>query len=315
MSVRIVYYDKQLKKNKYKTVSIKKFDNDETKARQYLENWKVEKLKEIKDIMEQNKTTEEIKEIKEEIKEIQAEAGRAVARAIEEIKEEPQTESQTELQTEPQTQEKINCKMPLSKFKLELSEETGNTIAIFGSSKSGKTTQLLEIIKKHYDKKDYITLLIAENKHSKIYSNLGPNIIKMSFLDEELIKGLHKINKKLKNKYKFCIIFDDIILMKNSTMIMSLICTMRNAHFSSILLFQSVQMLAKTNRQNINGCIFKRQNNNEAIELIMKNYLGGFVPFYGLSMDDKIKLYREATKDYKFIYLNNLSDEIFFCNK
>jgi hypothetical protein len=74
-------------------------------------------------------------------------------------------------------------------------------------------------------------------------------------------------------------------------------------------------MLAKTNRQNINNCIFKRQNNSEAIELIMKNYLGGYPPFYGLSMEEKINIYRDATKDYNFIYLNNLSDEIFFCNK
>lgn len=293
---RIFYWNKDKKKNVYKTVNIKNFDNDEEKAQAYLNQWKTEQLR-LQDERELKKLQDKVNNIEEEIKE------------IEETKQE-ETEPE-----EAKPEETEEPKIKRCKFKLELSEETGNTVAIFGSSRSGKTTQLKEIVKKHFSGPDYITILIAENIHAKIYNDFDKKIIKMDRFDEDLIKGLHKVNKKLKNKYKFCIIFDDIILLKNSALIMSLICTMRNAHFSSILLFQSVQMLAKTNRQNINACIFKRQNNNEAIELLMKNYLGGYPPFYGLPMEDKIKLYRQATDDYNFIYLNNLSDEIYFCNK
>ena len=293
--MRVFYWNKDKKKNVYKTVNIKNFDNDEEKAMEFLNQWKTEQLR-LQDERELKKLQDKVNNIEDE---------------IEEIKEEPEQEQEPEVKAEETKEPEIKrCK-----FKLELSDETGNTIALFGSSRSGKTTQLKEIIKKHYSGGDFITLLIAENIHAKIYQDIDKKIIKMDRFDEDLIKGLHKVNKKLKNKYKFCIIFDDIILLKNSSLIMSLICTMRNANFSSILLFQSVQMLAKTNRQNINACIFKRQNNAEAIELLMKNYLGGYEPFYGLSMEDKIKIYRKATEDYNFIYLNNLSDEIFFCNK
>lgn len=292
--LRVFYWNKDKKKNVYKTVNKKNFDNDEDKAMAFLNQWKTEQLR-LQDERELQKLQNKVNNIEEEIKEIE------------------ETEQKEEKPEQEKKEEKPEIKR--CKFKLELSDETGNTIAIFGSSKSGKTTQLKEIIKKHFSGGDFITILIAENIHAKIYQDIDKKIIKMDRFDEDLIKGLHKVNKKLKNKYKFCIIFDDIILLKNSSLIMSLICTMRNASFSSILLYQSVQMLAKTNRQNINACIMKRQNNAEAIELLMRNYLGGYEPFYGLSMEDKIKLYREATEDYNFIYLNNLSDEIYFCNK
>ncbi len=316
-SVRTFYYDKKHKKNRYKQVSLSKFGGDESKAKEFLENWRQSQLRkqneaEITDVKEE--LEEEIADVKEELEEEIAEIKEELNR--ENLKEEIADTVETEL-----NQTVLACDLTTDKsykihyvpFRLELSEQTGTTTAIFGSSKSGKTVQLMKIIKKYYDKPDFITILIAENIHSKSYKDLSKKILRMSYFDETLIKNLHRINKRTKNRYKFCIIFDDIILHKNNSAIMSLILTMRNANFSSVLLFQSVTLLAKTNRQNINNAIFKRQNNNEAIEIVMKDYLGGYEPFYGKSMDDKIRLYREATNDYKFIYLNALSDQISFC--
>ena len=306
MSVRSSFWDKKNKRSVYKSVRLDdpQFEGDREKAIQFLKQWKEENEKEQKLWKEEQK-----KNKKNDLKQEQKEESKSEP-PKEESKEESKPEPPKE---EPKPEQPKEDEMKMTPFKLEIPAETGQTLLICGSSKSGKTTQLLEIIEKYYDNKDYITILIAENIHSKVYSGLSKNILKMNYFDEELLRGLHRVNRKLKNKYKFCIIFDDVILHKNSSMIMSLVCTMRNAMFSTVLLFQSIQMLAKTNRQNINGCIMKRQNNAEAIELIMRDYLGGYKPFYGKSMEQKINLYRKATSEYKFIYLNNLSDEIFFC--
>lgn len=291
-SLRVHYWSKSKKKNCYKSCAISKFNGDREATRQYLEDWKNERLAEEEEVKEEVK-----EELKEEIKE--------------EIKEEVKEEIKEEIKEEVEVVETPK-KIKKTKFKLELAPDTGTTTAIYGSSKSGKTYQLIKILKDYYGGSDIITLLIAENIHSKIYDDVPNRVIKMDYFDSDLIKKLHNVNKKCKNKYKFCIVLDDMILMKNNTDIMSLILTMRNANFSTVLLFQSIQSLAKTNRQNLNNVIFRRQNNMEAIELAMKNYLGGYKPFYGLPMEDKINIYREATADYGFIYLNALSDDITF---
>ena len=43
-SIRVFYWDKIKKKNIYKQAALKKFEGDEQKAREYLENWKKEQL-------------------------------------------------------------------------------------------------------------------------------------------------------------------------------------------------------------------------------------------------------------------------------
>jgi hypothetical protein len=44
----------------------------------------------------------------------------------------------------------------------------------------------------------------------------------------------------------------------------------------------------------------------------MKFFLGSYEPFYKLHMEDKIRLYKEVTKDYGFVYLNALDGIVTF---
>lgn len=277
--LRSYYYDKERKRNVYKQVSISRFDGDEMKAKEYLDNWRQSCL--------DRQAEKQAQKIADEEKEVETTQENIVTNNNPEIYQEP--------------------------FKLNLAKDTGSTICIYGSSKSGKTWQMKEILKKFLDKPDTICILVAENIHSKTYKDIPKRVLKMSYFDEILIKQLHRLNKKTKNRYKFCLIMDDMILHKNSSMMMSMICTFRNANISSCFLFQACQMMSKINRGNLNHIIFRKQNNNEQIEICIRDYLGGYHPFYGKSMDHKIKLYRDATSNYNFIYLNALDDKLYFC--
>lgn len=201
---------------------------------------------------------------------------------------------------------------PVTKFKLNIEplKETGCSTVIFGSSKSGKTTQLKQILKKHYDNNNCITILIADSVHANVYRDLSKKIIKTDKFDRELIQGLHKIQKKTDNKYHFVIVLDDMILDKNDPELLRLILTLRNSKISTVCLLQSPTLLSKNARFNGNNFIFRRTNNAENTEQILDMFLGGFPPFYGLSKAEQVKLYRDLTTDYGYIYLDALNDTV-----
>ena len=196
------------------------------------------------------------------------------------------------------------------KLNIEPLSDTGCSTVIFGSSKSGKSTQMLDLVKKHYDNNKCICIVIADSVHANIYRGLSNRIIKTDKFDRELIQGLHKIQKKTNNKYHFCIVLDDMILDKNDPELLRLILTLRNSKISTVCLLQSPTLLSKNARFNGNNFIFRRTNNQENTEQILDKFLGGYKPFYGLSKPEQVKLYRDLTVDYGCIYLDALIDVV-----
>ena len=201
-------------------------------------------------------------------------------------------------------------------FNLELPdlEEAGCSTVLFGSSKSGKTTLMKDIIKLPEIKDaDNIKFLLSPNVHAKIYKDIDKKIIKLDHWDDRLVSALHKIQKKTKNKYIFTIIIDDCILNKNSGKIMELFLTLRNSKISTIMLLQSTTLLNRNSRFNVNNFVFKKCNNDEAIRQNMDFFLGSYDPFKGLPMEEKMSLYREITNNYGFIYLDALNGSLTLC--
>ena len=88
---------------------------------------------------------------------------------------------------------------------------------------------------------------------------------------------------------------------------------MRNAKISTIILLQSIKLLSKSGRFNGNNFIFRHMNNSESVEEVLKLFLSGYGPFYKISTEDKIKLYKQITSDYSFIYLDALNDNYSIC--
>lgn len=299
-SIRIFYWDKIKKKNIYKQAALKKFDGDEQKAREYLENWKKEQLERVNKELNIDKNIEEIKEDIEEIKE-----------EIVNIQEpqQPETPTEPEPEQEPPTDKKEYEYTP---FKLQMDDMkyTGTSTVIFGASKSGKTYLMKKILKQHYKKPDTIVIMMAENAHAAIYRDLDKKIIKCDRFYPELIKALHKINRKTSNKYNFVVVLDDIVTDKANPQLLKMFLSYRNSRISTIMLLQSLSLLSKNSRFNGNNFIFKKCNSQQYIDDVMALFLNGYGCFANKKHHEQTQLFRDITQNYGFIYLDALNDSI-----
>lgn len=294
-TARLVYWSKTKKKNIHKSVALKKFGGDKEKAMKFLNEWKEEQIKKEQTSKPEDKITPTTINEKKQPESAILETVKVPEVIAEDKKPMPE--------------------IPFTKFELEspdLKKDAFSTV-IYGSSKAGKTTQAMEIIDKYFGESFVIVLVFSPNIHSPVYKPLkGDKYIKLDRWDDQIIRDIHKIQKKTKNKYTFLIVIDDCILEKLSPQILQLLLVLRNSKINTLLNLQSVTLLSRNGRNNGNNFIFKHFNNDEVIEDAMKYFLGSYEPFYGLKMEQKIKLYKEAVKDYGFVYLNALDGIVTF---
>lgn len=292
--VRVSYFSKKENKKKWLQTKVERHGSAE-KAKQYLED-KKESLLKLDDPPSDKE--EDIESIETE-KKSRADSGNLIERPI---------ESSPHL-------DQIVQSLKYSDFNLDLDPETGGSITIFGSSKSYKTYLLKRIIKQYFSE-DCIVLLCAQNIHAPIYNDLPSTVITMDHYSPLLVKVMTMINKKCKNKYRFLVILDDIIDEKSEHKLEQLYLTLRNSRMSVIVCLQNVQLLKKTSRGNSNIVIFRKFNQDAAIEgYAMKEYLKNFPPFKDLKMDDKITLYRQITNKHDFFVLDVLNNTLILCKE
>jgi hypothetical protein len=292
--IKTSYWSRIKKKSITKQVNTKKFGGDEVKAREFLENWKIQERQKEEETMAGNnqpkKTEEEIEVKKEELNNEVPESSVSASTGV--------TIHKT----------KFNLDIPV------LTEDGGSTV-LFGNSKGGKTTILKNLVSRYYDNKNVITILFAQNAHAKIYKSLPKSVIKTDYFDPELIHAMHRIQRKTNNKYAFVILMDDMIMEKNDPMLMQMLLTLRNSKISTVILLQDLKLMSRAGRHNINNIIFTKQNTDDGITDVLKLFIGSYPPFNGLNMEEKIRTFREATTDYSFIYFNALDGILSFHNK
>ena len=192
--------------------------------------------------------------------------------------------------------------------KLKLPSGGGASFALVGATRSGKSTALAFIFEKFFTK--HIPILFTYSAHTGVYEPLQKSAICDKFF-KEMIEEPLLLNRKTKNKYNFLIIFDDFALTgKQSEIMTRLLTTGRNSGMSVILTGQKLEMLNSTGRANVNFVCCFRQNTDTAIETTIKTYLNSYFP-KGLSMDDKIKVYREITQDHSFFFVDTLEGKCY----
>lgn len=187
-------------------------------------------------------------------------------------------------------------------------DSTGCSIVMIGSTRSGKTTLLNYLFKKHFSK--YISCLMSGSLNSGSYKLLEKSCIVSDMFHGEVLKDMYLINHKTKNHYKFCAIIDDITDHKGDKETLKLFTIYRNSRISTILCAQATTMMSKTTRANINVVCLGRLNNDSEIEAVIKNYLTSFFPTK-LFMAEKIGLYRQLTDDHHWLILNQVDNDIF----
>jgi hypothetical protein len=127
----------------------------------------------------------------------------------------------------------------------------------------------------------------------------------------DIIKLAYKINKNTNCNYQFNFILDDMVSAKSNPQLKKALTIYRNSGIGIMISSQSLTLaIGRTERSNINFCFLGRCNNDDMAREIIKAYLSSWFPS-DLKMDDKLRMYKEYTKNYNFICVNNLTDEIF----
>lgn len=203
-------------------------------------------------------------------------------------------------------------------FNKAFDNDKNYTMAIIGSSQSGKTTFLDFLINKVHGLYDLI-ILFSQNKDAKVYDDIKKlkNVMAFEEFEEDLIKDLHRLNMKTENYLKFLIIFDDELDNKYNPMIRKLFSTYRNANISSLFSAQDVTFITPSNRNQMSYIFLFKQNNGMGIQKVVDNFLMGGVneQFFGdkdikMKKSEKenilINFFKKATEDHNFLVIDVL---------
>lgn len=192
---------------------------------------------------------------------------------------------------------------------LELpSDKFGVSILLCGSTRSGKTTFVNYLFKKHFTK--YISLLMSNSLQSDAYKMLKKECMTSDFYHPEILKDLYRINHETSNHYRFLCIIDDVPDKREDPEIKRLLTIYRNSRISCIICGQGLTMMNKLARSNINLVFLGRMNSSQEVERNVKEYLTGYFPT-SMNMAQKILLYKELTKNYQWIVVDNFNGQIF----
>jgi hypothetical protein len=186
---------------------------------------------------------------------------------------------------------------------LHLDKNTGNTTAIFGSSKMGKSSTLMYIYKKYYSGSDWITIAALQNPQSKIYTSklVGGKAKKARLLMiDKYSPMIYKLEKRIniisKNSHNFCNLFDDFIGIKGNSTLEELVLTYRNSNISTVICLQYVNLLAKSSRSNVNNILLFGNNTDEATRVAIEIYLKSWFHEHGInSIDEMVCEFKRLT--------------------
>jgi hypothetical protein len=193
--------------------------------------------------------------------------------------------------------------------KLQLPENGNMSFACIGSTRSGKSYATTYIYEKIFKK--YITFLMTLTTHGEIYKPFRKTAVIAEGFNSILIDEPMTINRATKNKYKFCVIMDDLVLNgKNDESMTKLLTVGRNFGMSAILCGQKMTMLSSTGRSNINYVLCFKQNTENAIEDTIKTFLRSYFP-PDMKLLEMIRLYKQYTEDHNFFLVDTLNDKCY----
>lgn len=190
---------------------------------------------------------------------------------------------------------------------LRLDEGTGNTIALFGASKCGKTVLWTSIFRSKFYNKEYISTLFAGNPQIDDYDGMDKYLIKLEGFElpqRGYLKAQHYVQRRTKNKYNFLNIFDDQVAVRYTPELTQLLLSWRNSKMSTIICLQGVVLMNKQGRGSLNNAIFMHCNSDELIEQTLVIFLRSLLQSIGVQKNNQAMWYRDQTRDYNYLYLH-----------
>lgn len=184
----------------------------------------------------------------------------------------------------------------------------GMSIITIGSTRSGKSTLINYLYKKYFTK--HLSVLMSNSLQSDAYTYLKKKCVTSDLYHPEILKQLYNINHATNNHYPFLVILDDLSHVRNDKQYQRLLTIYRNSRISAIVSAQSMTMMDRTARSNINFVCLGRLNADTAIEGIIKEYLISYFP-RNINLAEKIALYRQLTENHYWIIIDNINGLIF----
>jgi GTPase SAR1 family protein len=202
---------------------------------------------------------------------------------------------------------------PIQEFDFDRDERAAMracSIGVIGSSKSGKTTLIKYLLKKHFA--DDLKVFMTQSPQADIYNSIKSECAFAPAYIPDILKTCSKINRETKNHYPFLVVIDDVTGVKNDPQMTKLLCLYRNHSISSMVCGQDLTLLSATGRANLNHIVLMAQRTSNRIEDNCKQFLRGYLP-RNLSMDERIELYKRLTEDHCFLWIDALEGTIRRC--
>lgn len=184
----------------------------------------------------------------------------------------------------------------------------GCSIILLGSTRSGKSTLINYLYDKYFKK--HIGVLMSNSLQSDAYKPLKKHMVLSDHYHPEVLKEMYQINHATDNHYQFFLCIDDCSHIRHDKQYQRLLTIYRNSRISAIVAAQSLVMMDKTARSNINFVFLGRLNSTTAIEGIIKEYLISYFP-RNIRMCDKIAMYQQLTEDHYWFVLDQINGIIF----
>ena len=184
----------------------------------------------------------------------------------------------------------------------------GMSIILLGSTRSGKSTMINYLFDKYFKK--HISVLMSNSLQSDAYKPLLKKMVTSDLYHPEVLKDLYHINHSTNNHYQFFVCIDDCTHVRHDKQYQRLMTIYRNSRISCIVAAQSLTMMDRTARGNINFVFMGRLNSDTAIEQVIKEYLLSYFP-RNINMVEKMAMYRQLTEDHHFLVLDNINGLLF----
>lgn len=208
-----------------------------------------------------------------------------------------------------------------------LPDKTGWTMALFGASKSGKTTLLRDFIKS--DGNNIISLFSA-TLSSGAYNDIIDECDFTGFIYPERKVGKKRLNLvdaaknfneresngNISEMQPFTFIFDDVIgESKNNESLLQSFLVYRNYKINTVISLQDTTLLRRSSRKNVNVIVVLRHNQHDSwrqtIEEFLEPMFTKYFPEVKL-MNEKIAICRGLTDNYGKIVYDQTNDQVYW---
>jgi hypothetical protein len=198
--------------------------------------------------------------------------------------------------------------IPNRPFKLNIPDpETGGmTLALVGSTRSGKTTLLKHILDHEFE--DHLGVLMTPSLHAPIYSDVK-KLAKSPDYFPRVIDECYKLNKETKNHYPFLMVLDDVVTAKWDKTLMKSFTIYRNSCITTIMSVQNPIIFNSTTRGNFMAVLLGYLNSDEACEKVIRMFC--YTSIQGKNIEEKIHEYKRLTADHYWLYIDHLSGDLY----